>query len=168
MDWREQDPENCSIGLTLEMVGKPWVLLVLREVFRGLHRFDEIAQHIGISPAVLTRDLRMLVDAGVLERRPYQEPGQRPRTEYWLTPAGKELFPVLSALKAWGDTHLSGPAGPATIHRHRGCGGLTTVALSCEHGHLLESVDEIDVQPGPGAIPLRMGDDGLEPPTSSV
>ncbi|BCJ34157.1 HxlR family transcriptional regulator [Actinocatenispora thailandica] len=155
MDWREQSPENCSIALTLDLVGKPWVLLVLREVFRGLHRFDEIAEHIGISPAVLTRQLHMLVDGGVLERRPYREPGQRPRHEYWLTASGEELFPVLSALKSWGDRHLAGPTGPATIHRHHGCGSPVAVTLRCEAGHRLAGLDEIDVEPGPGAVPLR-------------
>jgi DNA-binding HxlR family transcriptional regulator len=152
MDWREQDTENCSIGRTIDLVGKPWVLLVLREVFRGLHRFDDIQRHIGISPAVLSRRLSALVSVGLLEQHPYHEAGQRPRHEYWLTSAGAELFPVLAALKKWGDRHLADPAGPATIHRHRGCGASVTVTLCCDEGHLLDSSDEIAVEPGPGAV----------------
>lgn len=155
MEWREQDPVNCSIGRTLDLVGRPWALVVLREVFRGLHRFDDIQQHIGISPAVLSRSLSALVAGGLLERRPYHEAGQRVRHEYWLTGAGDELFPVLAALKAWGDKHLADPAGPATVHRHRGCGASTVVALRCDHGHVLDGFGDITVEPGPGAVRLR-------------
>ena len=154
MEWREQSPGNCSIGRTLDLIGGPWVLLVLREVFRGLHRFDDIQRHIGISPAVLSRSLSALVTVGLLERRPYHEPGQRPRHEYWLTSAGGELFPVLAALKAWGDQHLADPVGPATVHRHRGCGASVTVTLRCEHGHQPSGFDDIAAEPGPGAVRL--------------
>jgi DNA-binding HxlR family transcriptional regulator len=155
MDWRDQDPANCSIGRTLDLVGRSWGLVVLREVFRGLHRFDDIQRHIGISPAVLSRSLNALVAVGLLERRPYHEAGQRVRHEYWLTAAGDELFPVLAALKAWGDRHLADPAGPATVHRHRGCGASVTITLSCEAGHALDSSGDITVEPGPGALRLR-------------
>ena len=162
MEWREQDPANCSIGRTLGLVGRPWALVVLREVFRGLHRFDDVQRHIGISPAVLSRTLDALVAAGLLERRPYHEAGQRARHEYWLTSAGDELFPVLAALKAWGDRHLADPAGPATVHRHRDCGAPAVVALRCEHGHVLDSYGDITVEPGPGAV--RLGEQATAQP----
>lgn len=161
MEWREQDPANCSIGRTLELVGRPWALMVLREIFRGLHRFDDIQRHIGISPAVLSRTLNALAAEGLLERRPYREAGQRIRHEYWLTSAGDELFPVLAALKAWGDRHLADPAGPATVHRHRGCGASTSLTLRCDHGHVLDGPGDISVEPGPAAV--RLGHRGREP-----
>ena len=154
MDWREQDPANCSIGRTLDLAGRPWALVVLREIFRGLHRFDDVQRHIGISPAVLSRTLNALVAGGLLERRPYHETGQRVRHEYWLTCAGIELFPVLAALKAWGDRHLADPAGPATAHRHRGSGAPVTVARRCEHPQVLGGTDDDTLEHGPGAVRL--------------
>jgi DNA-binding transcriptional ArsR family regulator len=72
-EWRELDLGNCSVAATLSLVGERWTLLILREVFAGLHRFDEIAEHLGISRRVLTERLRQLVDAGLMERRSYQE-----------------------------------------------------------------------------------------------
>ncbi|HEX4226719.1 MAG TPA: helix-turn-helix domain-containing protein, partial [Pseudonocardiaceae bacterium] len=88
MRWAEQDPSNCSLTLTLDVVGKPWILLVLREVFRGLCRFDEIQRHIGVSAPVLSRRLTALVESGLLTRVPYREDGSRERSEYHLTDAG--------------------------------------------------------------------------------
>jgi DNA-binding HxlR family transcriptional regulator len=154
MKWRDQNPVNCSIGRTLDIVGSAWVLLVLREVFRGLHRFDDLQRHLDISPAVLSRRLDALVADGLLERLRYREPGQRARYEYRLTEAGTELFPVLAALKAWGDQHLADPAGPATVHRHRGCGAEVAAVLRCECGHLLDGSEDVVVDAGPGALAL--------------
>jgi hypothetical protein len=96
-----------------------------------------------------------LIALGLLEQRPYHEAGQRTRHEYWLTSAGADLFPVLAALNAWGDRHLAGTVGPATIHRHRGCGAEVAVTLRCERGHILGCVEHVTVEPGPGAIPSR-------------
>jgi DNA-binding HxlR family transcriptional regulator len=154
MRWAEQDPSNCSLTLTLDVIGKPWILLVLREVFRGLCRFDEIQQHIGVSPPVLSRRLSAMTDAGLLERVPYREEGSRERSEYHLTDAGRELFPVLLALRDWGDTHLAGADGPATVYRHDGCGAEVRVAMMCADGHRLADRAEVNPEPGPGARPL--------------
>jgi DNA-binding HxlR family transcriptional regulator len=154
MRWVEQDPGNCSVTLTMDVVGKPWILLVLREVFRGLCRFDEIQRHIGVSPPVLSRRLTAMVEAGLLERVPYREDGNRERSEYHLTDAGRELFPVLLALRDWGDAHLACENGPATVYRHENCGAEVHVAMYCEDGHLIPGRAEIVPEPGPGARPL--------------
>ncbi len=154
VEWRDQDTENCSIGRTLDVVGKPWVLQILREAFRGLQRFADIQQHLGISEPVLSRRLAGLVEAGLLEQRRYRQPGQRGRSEYHLTDGGRELFPLLAALKGWGDVHLADPEGPATVHLHRGCGRPVGVELRCAAGHRIRAVSEIVVQPGPAARPL--------------
>ncbi|UGT43326.1 helix-turn-helix transcriptional regulator [Nocardia yamanashiensis] len=155
MDWSEQDPSNCSVGRTAEIVGRPWVLVVLREVFRGLRRFDQMQRHLDVSAAVLSRRLDSLVAAGLLVRQPYQAPGQRERHEYHLTAAGRELFPILAALHEWGDAHLADEAGPATNYHHRDCGGTVRLTLTCTEGHTLATTGEdVTVTPGPGAKPL--------------
>ncbi|WP_039803905.1 winged helix-turn-helix transcriptional regulator [Nocardia araoensis] len=157
MEWSEQDPSNCSIGRTADIVGKPWVLVILREIFRGLRRFDEIQQHLAVSAPILARRLDFLVESALLVRRPYRLPGRRERHEYHLTSAGSDLFPILAALHEWGDAHLADPAGPATNYRHRGCGANVRLRLSCTDGHTLTAgVDEVLVEPGPGALRRQM------------
>src|SRR5215468_5006843 len=121
MEWQELDLGNCSVAATLSLVGERWTLLILREVFAGLHRFDEIADHLGVSRRVLTERLRQLVDAGLLERRSYQEAGQRARQEYHLTTQAHDLQWVLAALLQYGDTHLGEEAGAPVVLQHSGC-----------------------------------------------
>ena len=106
----------------MELVGQPWVVLILREVVWGVRRFSEMQEHMGVSKSVLSARLDHLVEHGVLERRDYQEPGQRRRFEYHLTEKGKDLYPVLSALRQWGDKYLAGPEGPSSLITHEGCG----------------------------------------------
>jgi DNA-binding HxlR family transcriptional regulator len=151
MEWQELDLGNCSVAATLALVGERWTLLILREVFAGLHRFDEIADHLGVSRRVLTERLRQLVDAGLLERRSYQEAGQRARQEYHLTTQAHDLQWVLAALLQYGDTHLGEEAGAPVVLQHSGCGGPVHVELRCSCGH---EVAGSDVEPvlGPGAI----------------
>ncbi|MEV6024829.1 helix-turn-helix domain-containing protein [Streptomyces sp. NPDC052036] len=153
MEWRELDLGNCSVAATLSLVGERWTLLILREVFAGLHRFDEIADHLGISRRVLTERFRQLVDAGLLERRSYQEAGQRSRQEYHLTPRAHDLQWVLTALLQYGDTHLGDTAGAPVLLQHSGCSGHVRVELRCSCGH---EVDSSEVEPtlGPGALRL--------------
>jgi DNA-binding HxlR family transcriptional regulator len=126
---------TCSIARTLEVVGERWALLVVREVALGDRRFAGIQEATGAPPAVLSARLRSLVDVGVLKTRPYQEQGARTRTEYALTESGRALQPVLTALMDWGDQHLSGPAGPPAVTRHRECGEVVHARLVCDAGH---------------------------------
>ena len=102
----------CAIAASLEVVGDRWSLLVVREVALGNHRFTEIARGTGAPRDRLTARLRDLVDAGVLERRPYQGT----RCEYHLTASGRELVPILERLYAWGRRHAVAPDDP---DRHR-------------------------------------------------
>jgi DNA-binding HxlR family transcriptional regulator len=96
---------ECPIANSLELVGEWWSMLILRDAFDGRTRFDEFQQSLGIAPNMLTRRLTTLVDAGLLERRQYQD--RPPRYEYVLTPRGHDFRPVLLALYAWGDRHLT-------------------------------------------------------------
>ncbi|MFF3516112.1 winged helix-turn-helix transcriptional regulator [Streptomyces sp. NPDC002573] len=150
MDWRELDLGNCSIAATLGLIGERWALLILREVFAGLHRFDEIAEHLGVSRRVLTERLGQLVAAGLLERRSYQEAGQRARQEYHLTPSAHDIHWVLAALLQYGDTHLGGPEGPPALLNHAGCGGRVHLELHCSCGHEV-TTSEVEPITGPGA-----------------
>src|SRR5215471_16773440 len=100
----------CSIARTLDVIGEPWSPLILRDVWVGIRRFDDIRSDLGISSKVLADRLRWLVEQGVLEKRPYSE--RPPRHEYALTAKGFDLCSVLMAMTAWGDRYTAGEAGP--------------------------------------------------------
>lgn len=154
MEWLETDTENCSVQRALDVVGDRWSLLILREAFNGVRRFDDIARHLGVSESVLTRRLRVLVDAGVLRREPYRAAGARTRYDYRLTPRGLDLFPVLIALLRWGDRHLAGDEGGAWSVRHAECGTPVEAVVRCpEHGTDVGPF-ETSTGPGPAARPL--------------
>ena len=110
----------CSIARSLGVLGERWTFLILREAFSGATKFAEFRDRIGIAPDVLSDRLSTLVEYGVMEREPYQEPGARPRFAYQLTPAGTDLRVVLSALQQWGDKYLPRPEGPSVLRRIRG------------------------------------------------
>lgn len=95
----------CPIARSLAVIGEKWSLLIIREANRGWTRFADFRAQLGVAPDVLTDRLTKLVAHGVLQRRSYREAGERERSEYVLTPAGRALLPVLAALAAWGDTH---------------------------------------------------------------
>ncbi|MFF3652422.1 winged helix-turn-helix transcriptional regulator [Streptomyces sp. NPDC002181] len=100
------DDADCAIAQALDVVGDWWTLLIVRDAARGVHRFDAFQHELGVSRKVLAERLKLLVEAGVLTREPYQE---RPvRHEYRLTPRGRGLLPVLVALQDWGDTWVLG------------------------------------------------------------
>ena len=150
MDYLETDTANCSLGRAVTLVGQPWVVLILREVVWGVRRFSDMQAHMGVSKSVLSDRLDHLVEHGVLDRRDYQEPGQRRRFEYHLTPKGADLYPVLTALRQWGDKYLVGPEGPQSLIIHAGCGADVHAKLVCDAGHEVP-VEELERQPGPGA-----------------
>jgi DNA-binding HxlR family transcriptional regulator len=142
--------DNCTIGRAMAILGEKWTVLVLREVFVGIRRFDDLRARTGIPRQVLTNRLAMLVHQGLLRREPYQEPGERARTEYRLTQRGLDLYPVLMAVRDWGDRYLGDPDGPPTQSVHRGCGELVHVELRCAAGHQVQTRDAL-ARPGPGA-----------------
>src|SRR3954453_19122379 len=150
MSYLEVDTSNCSIGRAVALVGKPWVVLILREVVRGLSRFTDIQDHLGISRSVLSDRLDLLVAHGILELREYREPGQRRRSEYHLTQKGRDLYPAITALREWGDKYMADPEGPSSLVLHRGCGAHVHAKLICDAGHEL-APEDLERRPGPGA-----------------
>ena len=122
--------QQCSILRPLSILGDRWTLVVLRQAFAGVRRFEHFQSTLGISRSRLSDRLGRLVEQGILERVPYRD--QRVRFEYRLTDKGLDLYPVLMALRVWGDKYMSGEGGPPLTYRHRGCGGVTGVAHQCQ------------------------------------
>jgi len=143
--------DGCTISRAMEILGEKWTLVVLREVFNGIRRFDDMRVRTGIPRQVLTNRLAMLVANGVLRREPYQEPGARVRHEYRLTPKGFDLYPVLIAVAGWGDRYLADPAGPPLEFVHRDCGSQVRAELHCADGHAVADNRAVVPRPGPGA-----------------
>lgn len=140
MKWKELSLERCSLARALAVVGDRWTLLVLREAFLKVRRFEDFQSRLSIARRVLTERLASLVADGVLEKVAYQ---QRPlRHEYRLTEKGLALYPVILSLVHWGDAHLGGTAGPPVIHRHKACGHDFSSVLTCsECGEALDARD---------------------------
>lgn len=159
MQWLEYDTDNCSIQRTMDVVGEKWTLLVLREAFNGVRRFDQIRDHVGVSDPVLADRLRKLVSAGVLFATPYREPGRRARNEYRLTEKGLDLYPVMIALMRWGDRHCADPSGPSVQVTHSECGEPLEAVVACQAGHQIGSAREVKAIPGPGAHPVSTPND---------
>ncbi|MCP3853812.1 MAG: helix-turn-helix transcriptional regulator [Actinomycetia bacterium] len=137
---------SCSIARTLDIIGDRWTLLILRNVFRGVRRFTLIQEDLGVARNLLSDRLSRLVDAGVLEKVPYQD---RPvRHEYRLTPKGVELSPALVALMKWGDDWYNAD-GPPTVLVHAECGTPLEQVLSCPTCNETVSPYRISSRPGP-------------------
>lgn len=149
--WLGLDTANCSIQRTLEVIGERWTILVLRECFNGVRRFDQIRDHVGVSESVLSDRLRTLVAAGVLDRLPYREAGSRTRFEYRLTEKGLDLYPVLISLLNWGDRYYADPEGPALAVTHKACGESVRTVVECGAGHRLDGHRDARAEPGAGA-----------------
>src|SRR3712207_8670659 len=98
--------QQCSVARALEIIGERWTILIVRDAFMGVRRFDDFQRSLGVARNVLNARLHRLVEAGVLERRRYQE--RPPRYEYRLTEMGRDLWPAVVALMQWGDRHLAG------------------------------------------------------------
>jgi DNA-binding HxlR family transcriptional regulator len=122
---------NCSIARSLEVIGEWWTLLIIRDAFFGITRFEQFQERLGIARNVLTTRLDTLVDHEVLERRCYDE--GRERYDYVLTDKGKALWPVLTTLRQWGDEWIVGKGKEPVTMLHTTCGERTTAELSCDH-----------------------------------
>lgn len=144
--------QNCSIARALEAVGERWTLLIVRELLRRPHRFAELERKLGIAKNVLTNRLEKLVDLRIVERTPYTE--ARDWNDYRLTRKGKDLFPVISALMAWGDRYLA-PDGPPVIFEHD-CGHATGHKLVCAYCGDDVVARSVKVIAGPGASEQTM------------
>jgi DNA-binding HxlR family transcriptional regulator len=143
--------ENCTVGRTVAVLGEKWSFLILREVFLGIRRFDDLRVRTGIPRQVLTGRLATLVTHGILRREPYREPGARQRFEYRLTDKGFELYPVLIALRAWGDHYMADADGSPVEIVHRDCGEPVALVARCAGGHEVEKPRDLMSRPGPGA-----------------
>jgi DNA-binding HxlR family transcriptional regulator len=147
---RLADPDRAAIGAgcpierSSALLGRRSTLVILREAAYGTARFDDFVRRTGLTESVTATQLRELVSDGLLEKRPYQEPGQRARQEYVLTQAGEDAVPVLLALAAWGDKHL--PRKHRIDAVHADCGALVTATLRCDAGHDVPQ-DEVVMTP---------------------
>jgi DNA-binding HxlR family transcriptional regulator len=140
--------QNCSIARTLQVVGERWTLLVLREVFTGQWRFEEIQRNLGVATNILSDRLQTLLDAGILERRALAD--RSDRSEYRLTEKGLDLNSVLLELMRWGD-RWDAPAGAPMAVEHRDCGHETHAVQTCSHCGGELTARNVRVHPGPGA-----------------
>lgn len=132
----------------MEYLGDPWAPLILRELYHGVTRYDEFQRNLGIARNTLSDRLNKLVDGGLLAKRLYQD--NPPRNEYLLTDMGRDFFPVLAALAAWGDRWLDGGAGaPVSLH-HTTCGHDLLIDAICTDCGGSVSVDDIEFRVGPG------------------
>jgi DNA-binding HxlR family transcriptional regulator len=143
---------KCPIARSLERVGEWWSILILRDAFYGLRRFDEFQKSLGVAPNILTRRLNALVEAGLLERRRYNE--HPPRYEYLLTERGRDFHPVLLALLAWGNRHFA-PEGAAVQIVNKQTGALVDPIIVDPATWEQLAGPGFSLVPGPGA------DDGV-------
>lgn len=140
---------TCSIARAFSLLGESWTSLIIRDVYCGIVRFDDLCEDLGIARSVLSRRLARLVEAGVLRRERYSD--THPRDEYRLTPMGLDLVPAVMAVMAWGDRWLDEGGGPPARLRHDHCGRDTVPTVCCsECGEPLDA-GELSPYPGPGA-----------------
>lgn len=153
---------ECSLARALGTIGEWWSLLIIRDLFYGVDSFDQLCRDLGIARNILTNRLAKLLKKGVIEKR-LREDGTR-RHKYGLTPKGKELFPIIMTLVAWGD-RWEAPDGPPVLLRHKKDGHNARPIVIC--GQCGEALTPSNIRPakGPGAkrpmalpLPLRPGD----------
>ncbi|HEX4878958.1 MAG TPA: helix-turn-helix domain-containing protein [Limnobacter sp.] len=146
MKWKDVGETPCSVARSLAIVGDRWTMLILRNAFLSIRRFDHLQANLGVTRHVLADRLERLVQAGVLKTVQYQE--KPPRHEYRLTQMGKELYPVLLALTTWGDKWLDEGKGAPLTYTHKNCGKVFTPTMTCSECG--EPVVPADVKAGPG------------------
>ena len=149
MRWSEIGEEACSVARTVSVIGDRWTLLILRDGFLGIRRFDDFQARLRVTRHILADRLRKLVAAGVLEKARYED---RPaRYDYRLTPKGLALHPVLLALVHWGDTQMANGKGRPLVLRHKGCGCDFTPVTVCSACAEPIAARDVEARPGPGA-----------------
>lgn len=150
---RDYSGQVCSIARALEVIGERWSLLIIRDVLRGIHRFDELQSSLGVTRSVLSARLAHLVNEGVLERRRYQQHPER--FEYHLSEKGQALRPVILQLLIWGDRFYPHPDGLPRLLVHRGCGGRPDQDMCCSNCAKPLRTDMIEVTEGPAITARR-------------
>lgn len=149
------DLADCSIAATLSLIGEKWTILILRDVFSGVRRFDEFLARLQCSPAVLSARLKTLTEAGLLRKVSYKAPGERERFAYHPTRAAVELLPVIVGLMQWGDAHMK-PDGHGPVELRSKVSGLKVrSALVDEAG---DPVSPTDMQQIPLPAPASVAD----------
>jgi DNA-binding HxlR family transcriptional regulator len=142
---------DCSVAQCLEVIGEWWSMLVVRDAFLGVTRFDEFQRRLGISRNILQQRLARLVEAGVLTREPYSE--HPLRHDYKLTDKGRDLWPVLTAMRQWGDRHAA-PSGPPLQVVHKACGSASEATFVCSACGEPLGPRDVEVAARPGRGPL--------------
>lgn len=147
MRWRDIGDVTCSVARTLGVIGDRWTLLILRDAFLGMRRFDQFQADLGTSRHRLADRLKKLTAQGILERVPYQN---RPtRHEYRLTEKGRDLYPVIVSLTRWGDRWMADDDGPPIELVHRACGKHIMPALTCPECGEPVAARDMQARPGP-------------------
>ncbi|MEM8811684.1 MAG: helix-turn-helix domain-containing protein [Pseudomonadota bacterium] len=147
---------NCSLAKALDVIGERWTLLILRDVFHGIRRFDDLQKDLGIARNILTLRLKRLVDEGILEKRPRDTN----HFDYWLTDKGLNLHTVLLSITHWGDRHMGDPRGERIVFIERSTGDpIASMTARSRDGRILSPRD-VTARPGPGAT-LNTGPSGL-------
>lgn len=138
----------CTIARSAALLGDHWNLLIVREACLGTRRFDDFQRKLGIGRNMLTIRLNLLVDEGVMQRAEYQASPQR--FEYRLTQQGREVFPILAAMAAWGDRWLTGPEGTPLVLHHTACDHDMHAVVVCSECDEPIDVREMRALRGPG------------------
>ena len=149
MRYEDLISQPCSISRPLAVLGDRWTFVIVKQAFAGVRRFEDFQASLGISRSRLADRLERLVEHGILSREPYK--AGRVRHEYRLTEKGIELYPILIAIRDWGDRNMA-PDGPPVHYRHRGCGGEAHVRLECERCAEEIGARDVEASPGPGAL----------------
>jgi len=136
-----------SLARPAAVLGDRWTLVIIRQAFNGVKRFEDFQSSLGISRSLLSDRLGRLVDAGVLFREPYKD-SVRTRDRYRLTEMGLDLYPVLMAIRDWGERYMTDEACPPVVVRHKGCGGEPTLELRCDRCG--EEIGARDAEASPG------------------
>lgn len=160
MHWNDLDKQTCSMSRTLSVIGDRWTLLILRDCFLGVRRFDDFQGRLGVGRRLLSERLQKLVDSSILTRVVYQDGPTR--HEYRLTEKGIDFYPVVLSIVHWGDVHMVGPKGRPLLHQHKTCGHTFDPVLACSECSGALDPRQVEVLPGPAArskahLPVETG-----------
>lgn len=153
MRWEEIDNVPCSVARSLSVIGDRWTLLIIRDCFYGTSRFDDFQKQIGMTRHILSDRLRKLVDADILVKHAYQDCPTR--FDYFLTPRGEDLYPILMTIAGWGDKWMSSSDGVPVEYVHATCGQVTMAGVVCSECGEELTAETVKAQRGPGFPPAR-------------
>lgn len=146
MKWEDLADQPCSVARSTAVIGDRWTLMILRDCFLGVRRFEAFQERLGISRTIIADRLKLLTDEGVLRKVAYQE---RPvRHEYRLTEKGLDLYPVILAIVSWGDRHYADDRGPPILRRHKACGCDFQPVMSCSECGEAVGAREVEARAG--------------------